>query len=159
MKSTHECDIDWPLLPKAATAAHIIAQLRQQSLLSVVQLCDAGCKVPFLEDQCIIKYKSKIVLLGIKFPRTRLWLVPFNNQYMHRQLKVTNPQQTCNNTYINTSQVETIKYIHQCFFSPTKSTILKLIANNQLIGVPGLTKEAVIKYLPPSSATIKGHMN
>ena len=60
---------------------------------------------------------------------------------------------------MQTSQVETIKYLNQCFFSPTKTTFLKAIANNQLIGVPGLTKEVVMKYLPPSSATIKGHMH
>ena len=45
------------------------------------------------------------------------------------------------------------------FFSPAKATFLKAIANNQLIGVPGLTKEAVTTYLPPSSTKIKGHMH
>jgi hypothetical protein len=60
---------------------------------------------------------------------------------------------------MHTPQTETIKYLHQCFFSPTKATLLQAIANNQLIGVPGLIKEAVLKHLPPSSATIKGHMH
>ena len=45
LESTHDCDIDWPLIPKSATAAHIVTQLRQQSLLSMVKLCDAGCAV------------------------------------------------------------------------------------------------------------------
>ena len=36
---------------------------------------------------------------------------------------------------------------------------MKAINNNQLLGVPGLTKEAVTKHIPPSSATIKGHMH
>ena len=33
MKSTHECDINWPDLPAVALTAHIIPQLKQQSLL------------------------------------------------------------------------------------------------------------------------------
>ena len=45
------------------------------------------------------------------------------------------------------------------FFSPTKTTFLKAIKNDQLLGIPGLTETAVTKFLPPSSATIKGHMH
>ena len=44
MQSTHECEIDWPKLPLNARQAHIIPKLAQQSLLSVVKLCAAGCK-------------------------------------------------------------------------------------------------------------------
>ena len=37
MNSTHECDIDWPLLPQRAHGGHIIPSLSQHSLLSVVK--------------------------------------------------------------------------------------------------------------------------
>ena len=47
IRSTHQCNIDWPDLPENAKKAHIIPQLQQQSLLSVLKLCDAGCKVTF----------------------------------------------------------------------------------------------------------------
>lgn len=47
MQSTHKCDIDRPFLPAQAQTAHIIPQLSNQSLLLVVKLCDAGCKVVF----------------------------------------------------------------------------------------------------------------
>ena len=47
MQSTHECDIDWPLLPKQAQTAHVIPQLSNQSLLSVVRLCATGYTVVF----------------------------------------------------------------------------------------------------------------
>ena len=30
MKSTHKCEIDWPLLPKQSKTAHMIPQLAQQ---------------------------------------------------------------------------------------------------------------------------------
>ena len=140
MTSTHVCNIDWPSLPKCATEAHIIPQLKNQSLLSVVKLCDAGCDITFLGNECTIQYNGKTVLEGIKCPRTNLWLVPLDELNIERNIKNTIPQQTCNNTYMHTTQTETIKYLHQCFFSPTKTTLLRAIANNQLIGVPVLTK-------------------
>ena len=57
-----------------------------------------------------------------------------------------------------TSKEEVIKFLHQCLFCPTKSTLLKAIKNNQLTTWPGLTAEAVEKYLPESCpATDKGH--
>ena len=40
-------------------------------------------------------------------------------------------------------------------FSPTESTLIKAIKNDQLLGVPGLTIDAVNKHLPTSTATIK----
>ena len=54
---------------------------------------------------------------------------------------------------------ETIKFIHQCLYSPTVDTLCKAIDNNQLIGFPNLTSKLVQKYLPDSTATAKGHMN
>jgi hypothetical protein len=54
---------------------------------------------------------------------------------------------------------ETLKFMHQCLFSPTVDTLCKAIDNNQLIGFPHLTSALVRKYLPESEATTKGHMN
>ena len=45
MQSTHKCEMDWPMLPLSERKAHIIPKLAQQSLLSVVKLCAAGCRV------------------------------------------------------------------------------------------------------------------
>ena len=51
-----------------------------------------------------------------------------------------------------------IQYLHQACFSPTVSTWWKAIDNDQFIGWPGLSSKAVIKYLPESTSTAKGHM-
>ena len=57
------------------------------------------------------------------------------------------------------SKEEVIKFLHQCLFCPTKSTLLKAIRNNQLATWAGLTAEAVEYYLPESwPANDKGHM-
>ena len=156
MESTHECDIAWPALPKNATTGHIIPQLTQQSLLSVVKLCDAGCTVTFKHESCIISYNEKIVMYGIKCPRTRLWLVPLNmQQWDHSKQETQRKTNVINNIHTTTSQKELVTYLHQCFFSPPPSTLIKAIKNDQLLGVPGLTTELVKKYLPESTATAK----
>ena len=36
---------------------------------------------------------------------------------------------------------------------------MKAIENDQLLGFPGLAKEAVTKHLPPSTATVQGHLH
>ena len=36
---------------------------------------------------------------------------------------------------------------------------MKAVKNNQLLGFPGLTTQAIIKHLPESTATIKGHLH
>ena len=56
MNSTHECDINWPLLPQCARCGHIIPALSQHLLLSVVKLCESGCKVTFQHDCCVVHY-------------------------------------------------------------------------------------------------------
>ena len=57
------------------------------------------------------------------------------------------------------SKEELVKYLHQCLFCPPKSTLFKAVSNNQLATWPGLTTDALEKYLPTSCpATDKGHM-
>ena len=128
----------------------------------MVKLCDAGCTVAFKNNQCTIKYKNEIVLSGFKCPQTRLWLLLMHDSTEQHATQTQSPPRRhhkINNVHETISQEDTIKYLHQCFFSPTKSTLLKSINNNQLLEVPVITKEAVTKCLPPSSGTIKGHMH
>ena len=59
LKSTHQCTIDWPSLPHQATTGYVIPALSDQSLLSVVKLCDNGCEVLFTRTKCTVYYKKK----------------------------------------------------------------------------------------------------
>ena len=47
MKSTQECDIDWPMLPIQAKTGRLVPSLKRQALILVVKLCNAGCDVIF----------------------------------------------------------------------------------------------------------------
>ena len=104
--------------------------------------------------------QQKCGMEGPKRKTTGLWVLP-----LKPKLKTPTYQEehsrthTANNVYQMTSKEEVIKFLHQCLFCPTKSTLLKAIMNNQLTTWPGLTAEAVEKYLPESCpATDKGHM-
>ena len=151
MNSTHEFDIDWPLLPQRARGGHIIPSLSQHSLLSVVKLCESGCKVTFQHNFCVVHYKGKIMLYRQKCPITKLWLVPLHQQKQLRLINNNNhlsTTQQINNIQQTKNQEQLIQYLHQCLFSPTKSMLIKAVKNNQLLGFPGLTTQAIIKHLP-----------
>ena len=60
--------------------------------------------------------------------------------------------------YRTSNKAELAQYHHQSLWSPPPSTLLKAIANHQLDSFPGLTK-GLLKNLPPSTATPKGHMH
>ena len=62
------------------------------------------------------------------------------------------------NTHEITNKAELAQYHLQSLFSPQITSIEKAIYNGQLSSFPGLEK-ALIKHLPMSSATIKGHMH
>merc|ERR1712177_173248 len=65
-----------------------------------------------------------------------------------------------NNVFHTATKAELIKYLHQAAFSPVKVTWKKAIENRHVTTWPGLTVEAVEKYLPRHSpATDKGHMS
>jgi hypothetical protein len=45
MYSTHTAEINVPHLPRSTRVCHIVPGLRSYSLISIGQLCDAGCAV------------------------------------------------------------------------------------------------------------------
>ena len=73
IKSTHEGVLDIPWLPAAARKAHIVPDLVHSSLVSIRELCNAGCKVHYDGDYVNVIYEGKIVWQGVKEPTTDLW--------------------------------------------------------------------------------------
>jgi hypothetical protein len=57
-------DLDLPSLPPAARVAHLFPALKGQSLLSVGQLCDAGCDAHFTATTVTIDHQGTTVLTG-----------------------------------------------------------------------------------------------
>ena len=123
-------------------------------------LCDAGCHVEYNANKCDVIFQNKKVWIGERDKSTGLWVLPLTptknplenfHQNSHQNYAAT--------TRYITKKQDLIIFLHQCLFCPPKQTLLKAIKNNQLPTWPGLTYEAVQKYLPDSCpATDKGHM-
>ena len=182
VRSTHTCTSQLPGIPEKGRFGHILPGLARHSLISVVHLCNAGCKVTFTKTECIVKYRGREVLRGQKCTRTGLWMVHLNpaeetvtetrNPEEEEAQQITLEygkshvwefaasviQEYAANIIPTSSKAELAMYYHQCFGSPPKSTMLKAIQNRQLRSFPGLDYELISKYLPPSTATAKGHM-
>ena len=64
MYLTHKAELDIPCLPVTARHVHIAPALRTHSLLSMGQLCDAGCKVVFSATTVNIRLRKTAMALG-----------------------------------------------------------------------------------------------
>ena len=73
--STHTCNLKIPNLPHAARLAHLIPGLASHSLVSVVRLCNAGCRVTFTKIDCIVEYRGRTIMRGYKCTKNGLWMV------------------------------------------------------------------------------------
>ena len=152
------------------------------SLVGIKTLVDAGCEVLFSKDDCIVLYEGSIVWKGGRQARSGLWILPLSpdgiEEMAKLQLSPTKWANTVeelrkeaemsghsrgeqvNNVFHTTTKAELIKYLHQAAFSPVKATWKKAIENGHFTTWPGLTPEAVEKYLPRHlPATDKGHMS
>ena len=133
-------------LPTPAATAHVIPHLKH-NLLSVGQLCDAGLTATFSQDKVIIQRKNEHILEGKRNYQNGLWITSLPQQ------------QSCNMTYMIKSTKDMIKFMYAALCSPATSTLIKAIKNNFLSTWPGLTVEAVNKYVSDSDAALKGHMD
>ena len=160
VSSSHIAELNLPLLPKAARTAHVVPGLASHSLVSVVKLCNAGCEVDVRDIACTIRYRGKTIVRCSKCTRTGLWMMPLTNV-----IEDENPEKdldpvknVANHAQQTTSKPELAQYHHQSLFSPSVVTLQKAINNHQLDSFPGLETD-LLKHLPTSTATLKGHMH
>ena len=66
--------------------------------------------------------------------------------------------ENANHVHQSTTRADTAQFYHQSLFSPSVVTLRKAMDNHQLDSFPGLGP-ALLKHLPPSTATAKGHMH
>ena len=163
LESLHVCALDLPALPTKATEGYIIPGMKNHSLMSLTQLCNAGCKIVMNANELIVIHNGVEAMRGVKNEKNGLWYLPIRQQSKNVTYAIHDDSQqvkpTANSVYHTSKLAETIKFIHQCMFSPTLETFCKAIDNDQLIGFPPITSNQVRKFLPESTATAKGHMN
>jgi hypothetical protein len=74
--STASTQLQKPIIPHSATIAHLFPQLRDQSLLSIGQLCNVGCIATFDNNSVDVTYSIELLLQGHCDKTTKLWTVP-----------------------------------------------------------------------------------
>jgi hypothetical protein len=131
----------------------VLPGLATHSLVSIARLCNNGCTVAFDNQQLVVRRDDQDVLLGPRDPQTKLWLLPLRPG-TNTTVPSNAPQpaiQLSNFVLRTSSPSGLIQYLHAACFHA--------IRNNQFTMWPGLTSAAVLKYLPPSMATAKGHLD
>ena len=103
-KSTHECEIDNPKLPKAARAAHIVPGLARTSLISIKMLIYAGFKVTYDTEHVKVFYRENVVWKGTRESLTGLWVLPLKQKQNITQMRHRTDNHTANNAYQMTSK-------------------------------------------------------
>ena len=153
MYSTHDAELDIPHLPIAARRCHIVPALSNHSLLSIGQLCDAGCSIELDATTLKVQYEGATVLTGKRTPQTRLWQVNDSSTATVKFPHVTNA------AVGSATPAETVAFAHASLFSPSLSTLHAALAKGYLHNFPGLTARALRKHPPRSFAMVKGHLN
>jgi hypothetical protein len=171
MQSTHEAELDVPGLPMAARRVHIVPDLAVHSLLSIGQLCDAGCEVTLTATDATIRYNNSIALQGHRTPATGLWHLAMPSDKEHAESTNTQTNNKSNeptltlapqaNASIGTATpAELVAFAHASLFSPALSTVgLALLAKGFIPQLPGLTTTTLRKHPPVSTAMVKGHLD
>ena len=163
IQSSHTANIALPQLPPMARIAHVVPGLSSHSLVSVVKLCNAGCEVKLTDISCEVHFRGRPVISCSKCTSTGLWMLPLTEEAAHNPTNNKEGQSNhstaqANHVHHTSTKAEMVQFYHQSLFSPPVVTLLKAVNNEQLDSFPGLIP-SLLKHLPPSTATAKGHMH
>jgi hypothetical protein len=147
MQSTHIAELVIPKLPKSARVVHVVPALSTKSLISIGQLCDAGCIATFDATTATISYENETVLVGHRTEETKLW---------HLELPL--PDHTAYAAG-SAKPADLVALSHATLFSPALSTLEKALNKGYLTNFPGLDADSLRKYPPNSIPMVKGHLD
>ncbi|WP_281640541.1 Ty1/Copia family ribonuclease HI [Aurantimicrobium minutum] len=124
------------------------------SLLSIGQLCDAGCQATFDATTASITYNNKVILTGTRSTATnKLW-------HLDHPLSTTQTEPVALAAVNQSASPESlVEFAHAALFSPAPSTLYKALQRGFLPPFPGLDAKSFLKHTPRSEATIKGHLD
>ena len=149
MYSTHEGELNIPGLPIEARRCHIVPALSGLSLISIGQLCSAGCQVLFDNNLVTVYLNGKTIITGPRSPVTKnLW-----------HLNLQQPTQLANTAIGTTTPAELVAFAHASLFSPALSTLTKALKLGYITNCPGLSEHLLQKHPPQSFAMVKGHLD
>ena len=130
-----------------------------QSLISVLVLCNADCTVGFNKSNVQVIEYNKVIIEGPRDMETNLWLMPLksNNNNNNNNTKPTKRpfviqlKHTANGAYQQKPAAHLQAWHHATLGVPIVTTLIRTINKNWLISLPGLTATGVRKHLPNRS--------
>ena len=171
MYSTHEADLALPQLPLAARRVHIVPALKTASLLSMGQLCDAGCTVTFDATSVTVLLGAQQLLAGHRNVATGLWHLSIVPGDELPTASLTPSHEIDTSTIVapllhrsfaavqSATTAELVAFAHAALFSPTLSTLKTALERGYIAHFMGLTAQSLAKHPPASVPMIKGHMD
>lgn len=137
-----------PHLPREACKAHMLKKLASGNLISLGQLCDAGCKAYMDKNRAYVIYKDKIILQGKRNKDTNgLW-----------EMELPPEPERINAAVDQATMAERIRFVHASLFSPTLHTWVQALKSGLLTTFPAISEQQIRKHPPRSEATVKGHL-
>ena len=159
-------------LPKTVTTAYKFDDM-SLNLLSMGQVCDAGCVGVFKEKEMIIsketdikiKLKKDPVLTGKRKGNNDLWKIPLpkaEKEIQKANAVITKCHDLALSAYNQKAATDLAKYLHACAGYPVIDTWIKAIKKEYYSSWPKLDQfrgpKWIKKHLPKSVATTMGHM-
>ena len=141
-------------MPKSALTAHVFPDLATDSLLSIGQICDAGCTATFTKSDFRVECNGALLLHGERSPETRLWITSIPSTAPHETATAY-----ANAAKLSATPAELVAFAHATLCSPVLSTLCAALDKGYISGFPGLTSKTLRKYPPQSVAMAKGHLD
>jgi hypothetical protein len=158
MHSSHKTHLQLPHIATAATEAHIFPTMKEHSLISIGQLCDAGCLATFDATSVLVTHQDQTVLKGQRDAITKLWTVPIATHALESDNSPPKLDHHALNVNLSTKLDDLVAFAHGALFSPSISTLKQALRCN-FITIPGLSIENLTKHPPSVIATAKGHLD
>ena len=135
----------------------VLPHLKSANLISLGQLCNDNCTILLTKHQLHTIKEGKEILQGYQNLSDGLWDIPLPGSAKVQPTRTTKHKL---NIIIRKKQpaIDLVKYLHAACFSPVVSTWIRAIENNNFLTWPGLTTKLIKQHLPPSVATIQGHI-
>ena len=148
-----QCQIKMDRLPEQLKTVYKFDNI-QDTLMSIPVLCDNRCTVTFTKQSMHVNKDEKTILTGYRETATNLWRFP--------QAENTPPpgkqvEPRINAILPDVTISDTLNFLYQSMGSPTKTTILNAIRNNNISTWPFFTENIIAKFLPDSMPTALGH--
>ena len=159
------------LPPKARRAFRV--DDAPHNLLAVAELVDAGCSVHLHDWGCEIDLEGETLYRGWREgPGSRLWRIKLTDDGTQKIQPDADPADydaisgticmaigfSVNNIYECQNKHQLIKYYHASLASHPKRTLVAAAKTGYLRGFPGLTAEAINKFIGVEDATEMGHI-